>query len=96
MPSKIESAAVKATLLNLGFVHERTEGGFFVHFSDESWLAISSQDALSFRQAACAVGRHYFRDVSFRKEAFRLSQSIIDAAEVFEDEQCVLASARKI
>jgi len=94
--SKIEAAAVKAVMLNLGFVFERQAQVFVAHFSDDSWLSIKEQDCLTFASAACAVGRFYFRNVTFAREAYSISQALIAAAVSFEDEQALLANARKI
>jgi hypothetical protein len=87
---KIEAAAVKAALLDLGFAYDRSGDVFVYLFATDAWISVRASDALTFDSAARQVGKHFFRRYSFGKEAFRLSQSIIAAASAFEDEQVAI------
>lgn len=87
---KIEAAAVKASLMNLGFAYDRSGDVYVYLFTPDAWISIRGSEALTFDSAARQVGKHFFRRYTFGKEAFRLSQSIIAAASAFEDEQVAI------
>jgi hypothetical protein len=91
---KIETAAVKAALLDLGFVYERSSGVFIGHFDDGGWISLRESNARTFDSAARELGKFLFRKSSFARDAYHFSQSMISRACAFQDEQAALFASR--